>query len=47
MSLRDYLNKIRQQGGLIEIKKPISKRLALAGLLKALEPSPVLCRQVV
>ena len=46
MSLRDHLNKIRQQGAFIEIQKPISKRLALAGLLKALEPNPVLCRQV-
>ncbi|MBW6466533.1 MAG: UbiD family decarboxylase [Brevefilum sp.] len=47
MSLRAYLNKIRQQGGLIEIQKPISKHLALAGLLKALEPSPVLCSEVI
>lgn len=46
MSLREHLNKIRQQGSLIEIQKPIAKRLALAGLLKALEPSLVLCREV-
>jgi 2,5-furandicarboxylate decarboxylase 1 len=47
MSLRAYLNKIRQQGELIEIQKPVSKHLALAGLLKALEPKPVLCSEVI
>ena len=46
MSLRDHLNTIRQQGELIEVKKPVTKHLALAGLLKALEPSPVLCKEV-
>jgi 2,5-furandicarboxylate decarboxylase 1 len=47
MSLRDYLKKRRQEETLIEIKRPISKQLALAGLLSALEPQPVLCREVV
>ena len=46
MSQRDYLNQIRQQGSLTTVHKPISKHLEIAGLLKALEPQPLLCSQV-
>ena len=46
MSLRDYLKNIAQQGSRIEIKKPVSRHLQAAGILKALEPQPVLFSQV-
>jgi len=46
MSMRAYLNKLEQQGDLIHIQKPISKRLALAGLLKAVAPKPVICDNI-
>ena len=47
MSLRDHLNTLREHGQLVTVHKPISKHLALAGLLKALEPAPVLCTRVI
>jgi UbiD family decarboxylase len=47
MSLREHLDQIRQEGSLIEIQRPISKHLALSGLLKALEPAPMLCTEVI
>ncbi|MFA7408319.1 MAG: UbiD family decarboxylase [Anaerolineaceae bacterium] len=47
MTLRDYLHSLNRENPLIEVNKPISKHLALSGLLKALEPSPVLCNQVI
>jgi 2,5-furandicarboxylate decarboxylase 1 len=40
-SLRDFLGKLKAEGRLIEIKKPVSKRLELAGVLKALDGQPV------
>lgn len=42
MSLRTYLDNLRKRDSLIQIDKPVSRRLQAAGLLKALEPSPVL-----
>jgi len=41
MSLRTYLDALRQKDSFIQITKPVSRRLQAAGLLKALEPSPV------
>jgi UbiD family decarboxylase len=32
---------------MITVEKPVSKTLTLAGLLKALEPSPVLCNRII
>ena len=46
MTLRDYLNHLNEQGQLITVSKPISKHLTLAGLLKTLEPEPVVCTQI-
>jgi len=46
MSLRAHLNKIRQQGPFFQIDKPISKHLLAAGILKTLEPSPVLFQSI-
>lgn len=46
MSLRNYLEKLKKQGELVEVKKPISKDLDAAGFLKAVEPSPVLFHEI-
>lgn len=46
MSLRDYLQKIEDQNKLIRIKKPISKIFEVAGLLKQLEPKPILFENI-
>lgn len=45
--MRDYVNKLEQEGALIRVHKPISKRLALAGLLKDVEPKPLFGENVV
>ena len=47
MSLREYLHTLNKNGQLTTVQKPISKHLALAGLLKSLEPNPVLCERIV
>ena len=41
MSLRTYLDLLKRTETLLEIKKPVSKHLEAAGILKALEPQPV------
>ena len=46
MSLRDYLNQLRQNDSLTQISKPVSKHLQAAGILKALEPTPVLFSKI-
>ncbi len=46
MSLRAYLSKIRQHGAFVEINKPVSKHLQVAGILKALEPKSVRFQKV-
>jgi len=45
--MRNFLTTLAEQNQLITVHKPISKHLALSGLLKSLEPSPVLCKQIV
>jgi len=42
MILEDYIKKLATQGILKTVRKPISKDLEIAGVLKALEPTPVL-----
>jgi 2,5-furandicarboxylate decarboxylase 1 len=42
MGLREYLSRLEKTGKLLKIKKPVSKRLEAAGLLKAVEPRPVM-----
>ena len=42
MSLRNYLRKLDERGDLIKVSAPISKRYEIAGVLKQLEPKPVL-----
>ncbi len=46
MSLRDYLAKLETCGQLQRIAAPISKTYEIAGVLKQLEPRPVLFEQV-
>jgi len=46
MSLRDYLNQIRQQGQLTHIHKPVSRHHQAAGILKTLEPDPVMFQTI-
>lgn len=46
MSLREYMQRIQQDGGLTSISEPISKQYQLAGVLKELEPQPVLVEKV-
>ena len=46
MSLRSYLQRLENQGRLTRISQPISKEYELAGVLKRLDPRPVLFEQV-
>jgi 2,5-furandicarboxylate decarboxylase 1 len=46
MSLREYIHKLDTWKKLIRIHEPISKTLEIAGVLKKLEPEPVLFEQV-
>ncbi len=42
MPLRDYLRYLDERGDLIKVRAPISKTYEVAGVLKQLEPKPVL-----
>ncbi len=46
MSLRSYLEDLANQQALTRIKSPVSRQYEVAGLLKELEPQPVLFEQV-
>jgi UbiD family decarboxylase len=46
MSFRSYLERLEKQGNLVCITQPISKAYEIAGVLKRLEPRPVLFDQV-
>jgi UbiD family decarboxylase len=46
MSLRETLRQLEARNSLTRIKNPISKTYQIAGMLKKLEPAPVLCEQV-
>ncbi|MFW9830624.1 MAG: UbiD family decarboxylase [Candidatus Thorarchaeota archaeon] len=46
MGLRKYLKKLEQTGSLLKVSKPVSKRFEAAGILKAVEPKPVLFENV-
>jgi len=46
MTLRDYLARLEREGRLAVIRKPVSKHLEMAGILKQLEPRPVLFENV-
>jgi UbiD family decarboxylase len=46
MGLREHLTKLDKAGSLLKITKPVSKRLEAGGILKAVEPRPVLFENV-
>jgi 2,5-furandicarboxylate decarboxylase 1 len=46
MILEKYIESLSKQDKLVTIKKPISKNLEIAGVLKTLEPTPVLFENV-
>jgi 2,5-furandicarboxylate decarboxylase 1 len=46
MSLRNFLQQLDDQGKLIHVTEPISKRYEIPGVLKKLEPRPVLFENV-
>jgi UbiD family decarboxylase len=46
MSFRSYLQKLDQSGHLIHVTEPISKTYEIAGVLKELEPRPVIFENV-
>ena len=47
MGLRDYLQALDQRGDLLRVRAPISKEYEIPGVLKKLEPRPVLFEQVI
>ncbi|MFX1319019.1 MAG: UbiD family decarboxylase [Promethearchaeota archaeon] len=46
MNLRSHLKKLDKEGTLLKITEPVSKRLEAGGILKAVEPRPVLFENV-
>jgi 2,5-furandicarboxylate decarboxylase 1 len=46
MILEEYIENLKQSGKITTVKKDISKNLEIAGVLKALEPEPVLFEKV-
>jgi len=46
MGFREYIQRLEQEGTLLKIRKPVSKNLEAAGILKAAEPRPVLIERV-
>ncbi len=46
MSLREYIQSLERDGALTVIREPVSKRYEIAGILKKLEPRPVLFERV-
>jgi 2,5-furandicarboxylate decarboxylase 1 len=47
MSLRDYIHKLDERKKLIHVSAPISKTLEIAGVLKRMEPFPVIFENVI
>jgi UbiD family decarboxylase len=46
MSLRSFIQRLDEQGKLVHVTEPISKTFEMAGVLKKLEPRPVLFENV-
>lgn len=46
MGLREHLKKLEKEGSLLKIRKPVSKNLEAAGILKAIEPQPALFENI-
>lgn len=47
MSFRDYLRRLEARGDLARVRAPISKTYEIAGVLKRIEPRPVLFERVI
>ena len=47
MSLRNYIKKLDENGRLVRIHEPISKKHEIAAILKELEPRPVIFENVI
>ncbi len=47
MSFRSYLQKLEESGELAKVPNPVSKTYTIAGILKKLEPRPVLFERVI
>ncbi len=47
MSLREHLTKLENNGNLLRIKSSISKEFVIAGVLKELEPKPIIFDNVI
>lgn len=45
-TFRDFIVELKQEGSLVELKKPASKKFELAGLLKSLDGKPILTSQI-
>ncbi|MFN2180662.1 MAG: hypothetical protein ACK2UV_14355, partial [Candidatus Promineifilaceae bacterium] len=46
MPLREYIQRLDEQKKLVRVSKPISKTFEVAGVLKQMEPAPVLFERV-
>ena len=46
MGFREHINKLSDEGKLVKVEKRISKRLEISGLLKAMEPTPIIFENV-
>ena len=47
MGFRDYIKKISDEGKLKKIKEETSKKLETSGILKSLEPVPILFEKII
>ena len=46
MSLREYIHRLEAKQALVKVEAPISTNFEIAGVLKQLEPAPVLFEHV-
>ena len=46
MRFRDFILKLQKDGRIVELKKPASLKLELAGVMKAFDGKPVYCEKV-
>ncbi len=46
MGFREYIKKLSDEGKLVRVEKEVSKRLEISGILKSIEPKPVIFEKV-
>ncbi|HEC38877.1 MAG TPA: UbiD family decarboxylase, partial [bacterium] len=46
MGFREYINQIDEKGSLQKVDLEVSKKLEISGILKEMEPTPVLFNKV-